>query len=155
MGGGGGGWIYRDSDRQTADRLSQAALILHSPAASWSPPAATLLSLATCLSENNTAPSNSSAGRDETPTGYLCHLSGFQQHPPPPTPCPAGGQAAHRAHLVTRVCCRYQERSAQRTKSRKLVRFSANHRAASPPLLLRGATCMDAPWPRLSAGFSF
>lgn len=38
------------------DRLSQAALILHSPAPSWSPSAASalLLSPATCLSENNT-----------------------------------------------------------------------------------------------------
>lgn len=39
--------------RQTADRLSQAALILHSRASSWSPPVACPLSPATCFSENN------------------------------------------------------------------------------------------------------
>ncbi len=147
------GGVDLEGLRQTADRLSQAALILHSPVASWSPPAASLLSLATCLSENNTAPSKGSAGRDKTPTGLLCHLSGFQRQPSPPTPvlCCGRGQAAHRARLVTRVCCRYQERSAQRPVASRS--WYGSHQTGLSPL--GGATCMDAPWPRLSAGFSF
>lgn len=44
----------------------------------------------------------------------------------PPHPRPA----AHRAHLVTRVCCRYQQRSAQRPEPSS---WYSSHRTGLPP----------------------
>lgn len=87
-GGREGGFTETQTDSRPAVR---AALIPHSPAASRSPPAASPSSLATCLSENNTAASgklrvsnNQSKGaRRDTERSPVCHLFGFQ-HPSPP-----------------------------------------------------------------------
>lgn len=96
QGGGGeiceGGWIYWDSDRQTAHRLSKAALILHSPATSRSPPASPL-SPATCLPEDNTTQARR---RDNILAAFACGTFSASSNPSPPlcTPVLRGGPAA-------------------------------------------------------------
>ena len=142
MGGWGwGGWIYWDSDRQTdrqtADRLSRAELILHSPAAGWSPPAASPLSPATCLSENNTAASG--RAQPEREACPVCHLSGFHWPSPlPPSLCPPVC-VLREDRLLLRTgrawrpgfVCRYQERSAQLSGHRQSC--DGSHWTGLPP----------------------
>lgn len=111
--------------RQTADRLSQAALILHSPAPSWSPPAASPLSPATCLSENNTAAPESSGGehsqsKEARQDTDLCHpFSASKQTPLTFHHNLSCGEDRLRRGRTWRpgFVCRYQERSRSASRT--------------------------------------
>lgn len=106
------------------------------------------------LSEDNAhaAASGRSRGRERQDTGSCAQpsLRRFGNSSPPPvrTPLPCGvGQAARTAHLATRVLLSLPaEEPAATREPCELVNRDAR---------LAGVTCMDAPWPRLCAGFSF
>lgn len=107
-GGGGGeeteGKIDMGVDlvglRQTAGRLSQAALIDPSLAGPR------LQTAATCLYQNNTTGVTAKESR-HGPAPALPHAS----IDTPPSPVLPSQAIRCRAHLATRVCCRYQERT--------------------------------------------
>lgn len=145
--------------RQAADRLSRAALILPSPgcalrSCATGPPA----------SPNNYAQHRGEEARRDThraPSPAIFSASSTNPsssilllllHPPScgRTRCAQGALGDPGFVVVTRRGEERREREDPKAQS------SNNNKKKKPGLPpCAGATCMDAPWPRLSAGFSF
>lgn len=127
--------------RQTADRLSQAALILHSPAPSWSPPAR-------CLPLIYRPPASP-------------RITQRHQKAPWRAQPQQGGEARHWP-ASRAILCATELRVLRRTggsqgalSDPRLLSLPGERLCTHTGLPLSGDTCMDAPWPRSSAGFSF